>query len=47
MGIGGADAKRGAHRVSPDIRYDRLSTHRPYSLLLIVLLQRDVAVHCF
>jgi hypothetical protein len=28
----------GAHRVSPDIRYDRLSTHRPYSLLLIVLL---------
>jgi hypothetical protein len=26
-------------RVSPDIRYDRLSTHRPYSLLLNVLLQ--------
>jgi hypothetical protein len=33
----------GAHRVSPDIRYDRLSTHRPYSLLLIVLLQNVCA----
>jgi hypothetical protein len=31
---------KGAHRVSPCIRYDRLSAHRPYSLLFIVLLQR-------
>jgi hypothetical protein len=30
---------QGAHRVSPCIRYDRLSAHRPYSLLFIVLLQ--------
>jgi hypothetical protein len=30
---------KGAHRVSPCIRYDRLSAHRPYSLLFIVLLQ--------
>jgi hypothetical protein len=33
--------KRQAHRVSPDIRYDRLSTHRLYRLLFIVLLQRS------
>jgi hypothetical protein len=30
---------QGSHRVSPCIRYDRLSVHCPYRLLFIVLLQ--------